>query len=77
MSRRLGGSAALPFVAAVAVGGGLLASAAGVPGGLIFGSVVGAGAGSLYVGRRVVGPIWVRNAAFIGIGSQVGMRVTR
>jgi uncharacterized membrane protein AbrB (regulator of aidB expression) len=68
---------ALAFLATAAATGGLAASAAGIPGGLIFGSVLGAAAGSLRLGRRVVVPSWLRDAAFIGVGAQVGMRVTR
>jgi membrane AbrB-like protein len=56
--------------------GGLLADAAGLVGGLIFGSVVGAAGGSLYLGLPVALPTWLRSAIFIGIGAQVGMRVT-
>lgn len=74
---RLSGAGRLLLLAAAAAAGGLLADVLGIPGGLIFGSVLGAATASLYVSELVLVPAWFRNVALIGVGAQVGMRVTR
>ncbi|WP_246064050.1 AbrB family transcriptional regulator [Blastococcus colisei] len=58
-------------------GAGMLAGAAGIPGGLIFGSVVGAAAAGLVTGWEITVPPWLANLVLICVGAQIGMRVTR
>ena len=67
----------LLIAAAAGAGTGTFASATGLPGGLIFGSVVGAAAVCLIVGWEIDVPPWLANLVLIGVGAQIGMRVTR
>jgi membrane AbrB-like protein len=67
----------LLVVALAGAGTGLLGSAAGIPGGLIFGSVVGAAAAGLVTGWDIAVPPWLADVVLIAVGAQIGMRVTR
>lgn len=67
----------LTFAATCGVAGGLFARAAGVEGGLIFGSVVGTVGATTLLRRAVEVPEYVKTVVFLLTGSQVGMLVTR
>jgi len=56
---------------------GLAADRAGFPGGLIFGSMVGAAAVTLISGQRITIPTPLQDASFIVIGAAIGALITR
>lgn len=56
---------------------GLLAQRLGMPGGLIFGSMIGAAAVTLWRGGGVRVPAFLESGAFIVIGAAIGVLVTR
>lgn len=56
---------------------GLLAQRLGMPGGLIFGAMIGAAAVTLWRGGGVRIPAFMESAAFIVIGAAIGVLVTR
>ncbi|CAN5618456.1 MAG: AbrB family transcriptional regulator [Actinomycetota bacterium] len=67
----------LLYVLAAATACGLALQALHIPGGLIFGALIGAAAVSLVTGESVAVPSAVRSAAFIVIGATIGVTVTR
>ncbi len=62
---------------AAATVGGLLLQRLAVPGGLIFGALLGAAAVSLATDRTIAIPPVGRSAAFIVVGAAIGVTVTR
>ena len=67
----------LVFVIGAATLCGLLAQYFGMPGGLIFGSMIGAAAVTLWRGGGVRIPAYLESGAFIVIGAAIGVLVTR
>jgi uncharacterized protein len=67
----------LAAASAGALAAGGVAQLAGIPGGLIFGAVIGAALVTLAYGRRIEVPKPLRTAIMIGIGALIGMGVTR
>lgn len=67
----------LVLVLGAATLGGLLAQHLGKPGGLIFGSMIGAAAVTLWRGGGVRIPPYLESGAFIVIGAAIGVLVTR
>lgn len=66
----------LPTLLAAA-GAGLLARRLGIPGGLILGAMVGAGAVTLLSGRPAPVPRPLVDGAFVLIGTAIGVTITR
>lgn len=67
----------LVLVLGAATACGLAAQHLGMPGGLIFGSMIGAAAITLWRGGGVSLPASLENGAFIVIGAAIGVLVTR
>ena len=67
----------LMLVMAAATVAGLTAEAVRMPGGLIFGSLFGAAAVTLWRGSEAQLPMVLQNASFIVIGAAIGTLVTR
>jgi uncharacterized membrane protein AbrB (regulator of aidB expression) len=67
----------LLYVLAAATACGLLLQALHIPGGLIFGALIGAAGVSLVTGEAIAVPSTARSAAFIVIGATIGVTVTR
>ena len=67
----------LLYVLAAATVCGLLLQALQVPGGLIFGALIGAAGVSLVTGEAIAVPSTARSGASIVIGATIGVTVTR
>jgi uncharacterized protein len=67
----------LTLVLGVATLCGFLAQRLGMPGGLIFGSMIGAAAVTLWRGGGVRIPPYLESGSFIVIGAAIGVLVTR
>lgn len=67
---------ALPAAIVAAAGAGLAGRAAGLPGGAVFGAVLGAALVTAWHREAISIPRPLRMAVMIGVGAQIGMRVT-
>lgn len=65
------------FTLAAAAAFGLLAQRLQIPGGLIFGSMIGAALVTLAADSAGDIPVALRSAAFIGVGAVIGVRLDR
>ena len=77
LRRRFERQRPLAVAAVCAIAIGLIAQAVGIPGGLIFGAMLGATAVTLRYGDPITVPTPIRTAVMIGVGTMIGMRVNR